>query len=235
MRMQGMTIFAAFIALSLTGMALPVQANMVVISRDTTISATSDCFDTSDPTCFVNDLGVLVGQRSDHYTDTGNYDKNVKFNAASAVETSTISNTRILVSQAAFGGAANLFSVGEASFAMSFSLDAPEKYDLDWSLSSHYTGHDQEVKFTGPDGVIVDDTLGSNEYVSGVLNPGLYTLLVHSRAHAIGLSSSEAYSLAELTLTPVPLPDSLVLSASGLLLVGLLMRIRRPVLAAHAI
>src|SRR4051794_14178715 len=133
MRIYRMTVFAAFIALSLTGMALPARANMVVISRDTTISATSDCFDTSDPTCFVNDLGVLVGQRSDHYTGTGNYDKNVHFNAAGAAETSTISNTQILVGQSATGGAANLFSVGEASFAMTFSLDAPENYELDWN------------------------------------------------------------------------------------------------------
>jgi hypothetical protein len=90
------------------------------------------------------------------------------------------------------------------------------------------------VKFTGRDGVIVDDKFGSREDLSGVLNPGLYTFLVHSRANAMG-QDSEAYSWAELTLTPVPLTDSLVLGASGLLLVGLLMRIRRPVLAAHAI
>src|SRR4051812_41775975 len=129
MRMHWTPVSAAFIALSLVGTALPARADMVVISRDTTTSATSDCFDTSDPTCFVNDLGVLVGQRSDHYTGTGNYDKVVQFNAALASETSTISSTHVLVSQAARGGAGNLFSVGEASFVMTFSLDAPEKYE----------------------------------------------------------------------------------------------------------
>ena len=228
---QGQMLARVAVAGSLSvGSSLPAQAAMILISRDTELSASGQCA-AGDTTCtFDPNLGVLIGRHSDSYTGFGSYSNAVGYpntnpQEGSAAQDSSISSTDIKVNTSA---SAHLsFGAASSAFTLKFSLDAPEQFTLTDFGQQMYIGQSTLVQFQGP-GVNFSDGIGDGNPLSGTLAAGAYTLFVQSTANSQGISSFGSMN-SELQLTPVPLPDSLVLVISGAMVVGLLTRRRQSI------
>lgn len=215
------------VVLVLTSAVLPAHAAMTLVSRDTELSASGPCV-SGDTTCTPSpQVPFLVGHTSDSYTGFGDYSKSINyFQEGFASQQSSISSTHISVQTLASGGVSS--GIGDSDFTLKFSLDAPEQFTLTDVINNQVPDATNLVQLVGPNGVVFADSIGIvGPPASGVLNaPGLYFLVVQSHAEAVGFLSAFAQTNADLKLTPVPLPGSLALVASGVLGVLLLARRR---------
>lgn len=218
------TVCSALGILALTFAGLPAQAAMIPSSRDTELAASGQCVG-NDPTCTPGLGGILMGRQSDRYTAFGPYSNSVAyFNEGSATQQSSLSNTTISVQTAANAGV--FFGAASSSFSLTFSLDTSETFTLTDVIRNAGVSHTSLVQLAGPSGVVFSDSSGLGSPASGVLDAGLYSLLVQSSASA-DVTGAFGQANADLTVTPVPLPGGLALVVSGLMLVLLSQRRNR--------
>jgi hypothetical protein len=206
-QMLAAPFFASLVAISATA---PAHADMLLISRDTGLSASGLC-GAGDTTC-TSQGGVSIGRISDStqgfapYSNVLNYFSEARAEQESSVSTTQISAATIITAQPATFGQAS------SSFTLKFSLSAPEAFTL--SGFSTGTGSSQsESGLSGPESFL----LGSGATYQGVLSAGTYTLFADGSGVASGPMSAFAEAQVNLTLTPVPLPNSFYLGIAGIL------------------
>jgi len=207
-----------FVSIVLASAALPAQADITFLSRDTELSASALCA-TGDTTC-TSESGESIGTvtASDHGFD--NYSNSIAYSSwAGATQQSSISPGEISVKTGASGVATEL-ATASSTFSLVFSLSAPEAYTI-YGGGESFGGASELVSLSGP-GVSIEYFSSGND--SGTLAPGVYTLEAISAAD--GLFGSSANSGVLLDLEPVPLPASSGLFGAGAL--ALLILAARP-------
>ena len=146
---------------------------------------------------------------------------------ASASQLSEILGATVTASGSADSGGVDLWSVatGVSSFSLTFELTAAQEFSIAGSLSADGRSSNARILFTGPAGTILDEWLHPSSVgnpppmhtdfsISGVLDPGQYTLVALSTVddHASGRDPTASFSFVGV----IPEPSTVVLLALGM-------------------
>lgn len=207
--------------------ASPADASVVFQQRNSTLTA-------SGLTCG-NFSCSTIGSTTAGVTDFAPYSDSLSYmDASTATQQSTLSATRIEVTSHAMGypsSAGGAYSY----FSVQFSLNDTERFSFTGASSNDSGSGAAQIELSGPNGFdltqeeILQADPSFNSYSvsgSGVLGPGLYTLVVDAKAVGPGFNYEQTFAdaQAELNLEPVPLPAAGLLLLSGLAPFGFLRR-----------
>jgi len=145
------------------------------------------------------DIQVIEDDASDFASDYGRFESSVTARLswawtpwASASHSSSILNTRIiasgLVQSGGGGGDIWIGANGVSSFSLIFELTTPQKFSITGSLSTDGYWSDASILFSGPSEIVLNESIPRfvwepvhiNFGISGVLDPGQYTLTASS-------------------------------------------------------
>lgn len=214
-------LFVAAVLACLCG-AAPAQAAVIFLQRSSLLIA-------SGMICQPPWAEECLGSARDGTDSFDPYSNSIAFQAPDGVITATARQQSILDPNRIFvdsradtaAGLPPYIGVGRSLFAVQFELDLPALFTLTGESANYYDAGSSMIRLTGPGTNISAGYSGGDSIEffrvaeSGVLPVGRYTFIVNAIGGDGPRGNAFAFAMAELNLTPVPLPGAAVLFLSA--------------------